>query len=166
MEADIQFIRDTYAYTNGHVAEYQKRMEDATGHYSYGRNAAEEARESFYYDGNTLVKAVYVLKGLTIEAYHLNPAMGKSVLPEFARYPECTLVFAFAYDSSGAEYRLYFKDSMIIRSIGPDGKAVDYPQGCMWDAFRSEVAGTKKGAFVDVLNYIAPNWWVSYEGER
>lgn len=166
MEADIQFIRDTYAYTNGHIADYGKETEDASERYSYGQNQTEEVRETFYYSGSALVKAVYGLDGFTIEAYHLNPALGKSVLPEFASLPECTLVFAFAYDGKGAEYRLYFRDGMIIRAIGPDGKTVDYPQGCMWDVFKSQAAGTPNSAFSDVLYYIAPYWWIAYEGER
>lgn len=165
MKSDIQFIRDTYAYTNGHIADYEKRAIDETGNYSYRENQTADTQESFYFDKEVLVKAVYEPDGLTIEAYHLNPALGRIEAPEYSPYPENTLVFAYAWDRSGAEYRIYFKEARVIRYIGADGKTVDYPQGCTWDEFHSDIMDTANRAFVDVLYYIAPRWWTAYEGE-
>lgn len=159
MNEEIQFIRDTYAYTNAHIDEYQK---------------IEGFPEFYYFDmdnvstwltaDNKVVKHVTNTDGLIIEAYHLNPSLGRTAEEE--HYPEETVIFAFAHDGDGNEYRLYFKDARIIRYIGPDKIVIDYPEGNIYPDFcdtSTELSGGDK--IWGILTNIAPGWWIPYEGE-
>lgn len=43
-------------------------------------------------------------------------------------YENSTVIFAYATDGQN-EYRYYYENSKLIREIGPDGVAIDYPDG-------------------------------------
>ncbi len=76
------------------------------------------------------------------------------------------MIFAFAHDGDGNEYRLYFKDARIIRYIGPDKIVIDYPEGNIYPDFcdtSTELSGGDK--IWGILTNIAPGWWIPYEGE-
>ena len=159
MDEEIQFIRDTYAYTNEHIGEYRKG--DGFPE-SYGLSMTNVKTWSTA-DG-TIVKHVSGGDSLTVEAYHLNPALGRT--SEVKDILEFTVIFVFAHDTAGNEYRLYFKDSQIIRYIGPDKKVVDYPEGIDYGDFNARSSELSGGDQIwSILVPTAPMWWTSYEGE-
>ena len=102
--------------------------------------------------------------GLEIEVYHQPISdTGKRIEDVL---PEDTAVFTFAYNSSGKEYRLYFKDHRIIRYIGDDGVKHDFP----WPYNYSEILSVDEVSqdreiIRTMLNHTSPGWWVEFEGE-
>ncbi len=122
IQSQIDFIRKTYAYTNEHIAEYTKTNTPKENDYHYNSNASQD----IYYSGDTIVKRVIYDTDITVEAYYLNPALGDA---KEGYSPVDRAIFSFAYDKNGNEYRLYYKDALIIRYIGPDHAENDYDVG-------------------------------------
>lgn len=127
-EKKIQHIRDVFTQTNSR-SDYVILQSD---HYTdFGEN-----------DG-TLVKAVlkndYYLILPLVECYYENNQ----------------LIFVYATDGVN-EYRYYFKDSNLIREIGPDGSIIDYLDG----------EGLKKTADLNIEQILGrANWEVGLFAE-
>lgn len=162
---EIDFIRNTYTYTNAHIREYQPKSQPIeSGYNTNGSN-------TFYYTQNgTLVKQIARLDTMTVEIYHLNPALGRSASIDYT-YPETTAIFAFAYDKAGNEYRVYLKDAEVIRCIGPDKVVHDFPRGLVYGEFINSSlypnpelqSYVYKEQIQEVLRTISPYWYQSYE---
>ncbi|MEE0131407.1 MAG: hypothetical protein UEL03_08485 [Clostridium sp.] len=164
---EIDFIRSTYAYTNAHIGEYQAKSQPTDLFKGYSTDGSN----TFYYtQSGTLVKQIARLDTMTVEIYHLNPALGRSASTDFIQ-PETTAIFAFAYDKAGNEYRVYLKDAEVIRCIGPDKVVHDFPRGLIYGEFvRSSLypnpelqSYVYKEQIEEVLRTISPFWYQSYE---
>ncbi|MCI8297531.1 MAG: hypothetical protein HFG22_16965 [Lachnospiraceae bacterium] len=161
-EEEIQYIRDTYAYANAHLADLRKEK----GYVSdYG--ITFDDGESYYDRQGDLIKQVRPRDmDVAVESYHINPALGRDLPAEGGRYLDTTVVFAFATDAAGGEYRLYFSNGHVIRYIGPDKKVIDYPypEGIDWLTF-SRAGETLSGGdqIGPILSKISPMWHVAFE---
>lgn len=161
-EEEIQYIRDTYAYANAHLADFRKEKG-----YESDYGIFFDDGDSYYDRQGNLIKQVRPRDmGLAVESYHINPALGRALLPEEDRYLDTTVVFAFATDADGGEYRLYFSNGHVIRYIGPDKKVIDYPypEGIDWLAFSRSGASLSGGDQIGpILSKISPMWHVAFE---
>ncbi len=155
---EIQFIRDTYSYTNSHLSEYRK--EKGYESISVSSDTLEEC-DTYYDAQGNLVKMVIPASasssGIAMEVYHLNPALGRTAEWDYLDY---TAVFIYSWDSAGNEYRIYLKEGNVIRYIGPDGAVRDYPDGINLMDFNSDITD---GPIWQILCDAMPGWWMAYE---
>ncbi|WP_031555161.1 hypothetical protein [Oribacterium sp. FC2011] len=145
MDEEIQYIRALYKYTN-----------DNQGSYSVGTDPFYQIGNGvFYYYGDIPVKSIVKNGAYTAESYYLNPGIGDIV--NSITTPEQHLVFVFAYDTNGNEYRIYFKDQQIIRYIGPDHIENDNPDGDSIHELLEKSASLNGGSNIHtILSMVVP----------
>lgn len=166
LEGEICYIRDTYAYANTYYT-YADRSHSLRQKNGYDGSDGVNFPDGFSYydeDGNLIKLQREDSSGLRVEAYYINPALGRDV-PEVS-YLDTLVVFALATDADGGEYRLYFSNGNIIRYIGPDKKVVDYPypDGLNWMEFSWSGASLSGGEQIqNILMLLSPMWYIPYE---
>ncbi|SEA20034.1 hypothetical protein SAMN05216349_106122 [Oribacterium sp. KHPX15] len=145
MDEEIQYIRSLYKYTN-----------DNQGSYSVGTDPFNEIGNGvFYYYGDIPVKSIIKNGAFTAESYYKNPGIGDIV--NGITSPEQHIVFVFAYDTNGNEYRIYFKDQQIIRYIGPDHVENDNPDGDSIHELLDKSASLNGGSNIyTILSMVVP----------
>ena len=167
-EDEISYIRDTYTYANTYYtySDYEHSLRQKNG---YDGDDGVRFPDGFSYydiDGNLIkIEREHSFNGIRVESYYVNPALGREV-PK-VRYLDTFVVFAFATDANGGEYRFYFSNGNVIRYIGPDGQVVDYPfpDGLNWRDFSIESASLSGGEQISsILLLLSPMWYIPYEG--
>ena len=159
---EIAHIRETYAYTNKHLAEYEKTtVNKNTAAWDYGYNS------TYYYDGDVQEKQIVDDGETRVEIYGKNPALIDNALPTQETWSEVMTEFIFA-TVNGAEYRIYMKDGVVIRYIGPDHVNVDYEHPInLNELCLKESQGLSGGdAVTGIITLAFPGWWTAYEGEE
>ena len=100
LTAEIAHIRETYAYTYEHIAEYEKTtVNKNTSAWDYGYS------NTYYYDGDVQVKQVVEDGETRVEIYEKNPALIDNALPTQETWPEVMAEFIFAtVNGAGTEF--------------------------------------------------------------
>ena len=159
---EIAHIRETYAYTNKHLAEYEKTtVNKNTAAWDYGYNS------TYYYDGDVQEKQIVEDGETRVEIYGKNPALIDNALPTQETWSEVMTEFIFA-TVNGAEYRIYMKDGVVIRYIGPDHVNVDYehPINLNELCLKESQGLSGEDAVTGIITLAFPGWWTAYEGEE
>lgn len=158
IDADIEHIRATYAYTNAHIDEYERTSTSKnpfTADYNY--------EGEFFYDGDVEVKCVIERDGYYIELYEKNPSLVSDALSAQDTWPEQMAEFIFAI-KDGCEYRIYIKEGYVIRYIAPVGKVNDYLEALNLDQFRCAVDPDEYTIVTNIFDNVFPGWHTSYCG--
>ncbi len=167
LEEELAYIRETYSYANTYYdySDQEHSLRQKNGYDEGGGGGFSDGFSYYDEDGNLIkLQREDSSSGLRVEAYYINPALGRNV-PEVS-YLDTLVVFAFATDADGGEYRLYFSNGNVIRYIGPDKQVVDYPYpaGLNWMGFSMDSTGLSGSEQIQkLLLLLSPMWYVPYE---
>ena len=163
-------IKSRYEEINSNIGRYKKikgypsYIEDNNGFSSW---YDKENITSWVDNNGVLVKSIVKVpdRDLTVEVYH--ERLSNTGLSKNSAYLEDTVIFAFAYDNNGNEYRIYFDNSSyrIIRYIDNYKNKHDFPEGLNYKEFTTEYYESSDNATYQIISAVSPGWWTAYEYE-
>lgn len=168
VDARREHIKDRYEEINSNIGKYKRikgypyYLEENSGLSSW---YDKEHVTSWIDNNGTLVKSIVKVpdRDLTVEIYH--ERLGCTGLSKNSACLEDTVIFAFAYDNSGNEYRIYFDNSSyrIIRYVDNLKNIHDFPEGLNYMEFVQEYNEGSDGAAREIISAVSPGWWTAYE---
>ena len=163
----IEYCEDTYDYTNLHITDYTEKR----GYNPPNGEAISDVTVFVDADSNP-VKMVFdqTADGMSIEAYYINPALGRPV--HTPQYFDNELVYVFATDANGGKYRLYCEGEdkgdnsvgHVLRYVGPDKEIVNFTDRPNFNDFSTKATSLDGGDMIsEILSTVAPMWWIPFE---